>query len=92
MLTLQKHHNLLLYVGFVDLVKAYDTVNHALLFDILKRYGSPPEFVNKVKHIYLDLVVVLKIKTETVELPQSVEVRQGENMASVISLPDVGIC
>jgi hypothetical protein len=28
------------YVLFVDLVKAYDMVNRALLFGILKKYGN----------------------------------------------------
>ena len=62
MLTLQKNHNLPSYLGFVDLMKAYNTANHALLFDILKRYGAPPRFVNAVKCIYQDLVMVLKIE------------------------------
>ena len=41
MLNMRKNHNLLSYVGFVDLVKAYNTANHDLLFDILERYGAP---------------------------------------------------
>ena len=40
MLTLHKNHNLPSYVRFVDVVKAYDMANHALLFDILKHYGT----------------------------------------------------
>jgi hypothetical protein len=35
-LTIIKAHDIDTYVLFVDLVKAYDTVNHALLFGILK--------------------------------------------------------
>ncbi len=27
---------------FVDLVKAYDTANHELLFHLLEKYGAPP--------------------------------------------------
>ena len=86
MLAMQKNRNLPTYVGFVDLVNAYDTANHALLFDILEPYGTPPRFVNAVKRIYQDLVVVLKIEKETVEIPQSVGVRQGDNMAPVLFL------
>jgi hypothetical protein len=92
MLTLQKNNNLPSYIGFVDLVKAYDTANHALLFDILERYSALPKFVNAVKRIYQDLVVVLKIEKETVELPQFIGVRQGDNIAPVLFLfPDVRV-
>ncbi len=39
-----------------------------------------------VERIYQDLVVILKIKKEVVELPQSIGVRQGDNMAPVLFL------
>ena len=83
LLTMQKNHNLPSYVAFVDLVKAYATANHDLLLDILKRYRTPPQFVAAIDRIYQDLVVVLKIEKEVVKLPQSVGVRQGDNMAPV---------
>jgi hypothetical protein len=73
LLTMQKrNHNLSSHVAFVDLVKAYDTANHDLLLDILERYGAPPWFVSAIECTYQDLVIVLKIKQEVVELPQSV--------------------
>ena len=65
---LAKNPNVSSYIGFVDLVKAYDTANHALLFDILKHYGAPPTFVKAIERIYQDLVVVLKIEKKTVKL------------------------
>ncbi len=86
LLTMQKNHNLSSHVAFVDLVKAYDTANHNLLLDILERCGAPPCFVSAIKCTYQDLVVVLKIEREVVELPQSVGVRQGDNMAPVLFL------
>ena len=69
MLNMRKTHNLPSYVGFVDLVKAYDTANHDLLFDILERYDAPPWFVLAIERIYKDLVVVLKIEKEVMEIP-----------------------
>ncbi len=84
MLNMRKNHNLPSYIGFVNLVKAYDTANHDLLFDILERYGAPPRFVLAIERIYKDLVVVLKIEKEVMEIPQSVGVRQGNNMAPVL--------
>jgi hypothetical protein len=35
LLNAQHNHDLASYVGFVDLVKAYDTTNHRLLIDVL---------------------------------------------------------
>ena len=86
LLTMRKNHNLSSHVAFVDLVKAYDTANHDLLLDILERYGAPPQFVSAIARTYQDLVVVLKIKKEVVKLPQTVGVRQGDNMAPVLFL------
>jgi hypothetical protein len=86
LLTMQKNHNLSSHVVFVDLVKVYDTANLDLLLDILEPYGAPPRFVSAIKCTYQDLVVVLKIKREVVELPQSVGVQQGDNMAPVLFL------
>ena len=42
LLNARKNHNLPSFVAFVDLVKAYDTVNHDLLLKILGKYGAPP--------------------------------------------------
>jgi hypothetical protein len=86
LLTMRKNHNIPSHVAFVDLVKAYDTANHALLLDILERYGAPPRFVSAIKCTYQDLVVVLKIEKEVVEIPQTVGVCQGNNMAPVLFL------
>ena len=43
-------------------------------------------FIAAVARIYRDLIVVIKIEKEIVELPQTVEVRQGDNMAPVLFL------
>ncbi len=41
LLNARHNHDLASYVGFVHLVKAYDTANHKLLIDILRRYAPP---------------------------------------------------
>jgi hypothetical protein len=82
----QRNHNLGSYVGFVDLVKAYDTANHKLLFGLLEKYAPPPTFVAMIRKIYTSNVVVLKIKKEVGEIPQEVGVGQGDNMALALFL------
>jgi hypothetical protein len=52
LLNARHNHDLASYVGFVDLVKAYDTVNHKLLIDIIRRYGAPPKFATAIERIY----------------------------------------
>ena len=86
LLNMRKNHNLGSYVGFVDLVKAYDTANHDLLLKILAKYGAPPKFISAVERMYKDLIVVLKIGKSVEEIIQEVGVRQGDNMAPVLFL------
>ena len=86
LLNAHKNHDLPSFVAFVDLVKAYDTANHDLLLQVLKKYGAPPKFVAAIKKMYTDLKVVLKIDKEITEIVQSVGVRQGDNMAPVLFL------
>jgi hypothetical protein len=75
-----------LYIGFVDLVKAYYTANHVLLIDILCKYGAPPKFTTAIETIYRNNTCVLTIENKTAEIPQTVGVRQGDNMVPVLFL------
>ncbi len=42
---------------FVDLVKAFDTVHHDLLYAILRKYGLPPTLVQNVTKLDKDCKV-----------------------------------
>ena len=39
---------------FADLVKSFDTSNHKLMVEILKKYGCPPKLCSSIKIIYTD--------------------------------------
>ena len=86
LLNARRNHDLPSFVGFVDLVKAYDTTNHELLLSLLGKYGAPPKFAGAVRKIYSNNVVVLKTEKEIEEFRQGVGVRQGDNMAPVLFL------
>ncbi len=53
---------------------------------MLKHYGAPPKFVAAIQMIYTNNICMLKIEKEIAEFPQSVGVRQGDNMAPVLFL------
>ena len=82
----RRQHDQASHVVFVDLVKACDTANHELLLLVLKKYGTPPKFVDVIQQLYTDLKVVLKLGKLKTEILQEVGVRQGDNMAPVLFL------
>eukprot|EP00978_Attheya_sp_CCMP212_P015928 scaffold41313_cov53-Attheya_sp.AAC.1 len=63
MLELRRNHNLPTWALFVDLVKAFDTANHALMYRILRKYGVPPQLCNVIKRLYEGASVNLKVGT-----------------------------
>ena len=57
----KNNHDLPTCVAFVDLVKAFDTVDHTLMLHILKKYGAPPKLRSSIARMYQDLKFVLNI-------------------------------
>jgi hypothetical protein len=45
-LQLRKEHQQDTYLLFIDLIKAFDTVIHDLLFAILEKYGAPRALID----------------------------------------------
>ena len=68
------------------MVKAYDTANHVLLINILRKYRAPPKFTTAIETIYQNNTCILKIENEVADIPQTIGVRQGDNMAPMLFL------
>jgi hypothetical protein len=51
-------------VIFLDLVKAYEMVNHGVLFGILKKYGIPEELLEVVEIMYKNFKVRAQVGKE----------------------------
>jgi hypothetical protein len=83
-LQIRKQHGQDTWAIFVDLVKAFDTVDHALIFEILKKYGIPENMVRVIEKMYKDSTVIFKTGQETREIPYEIGVKQGDNMAPVL--------
>jgi hypothetical protein len=85
-LLLRRQHGLESYAVFVDLVKAFDTVNHQLLYLILAKYGLPPPIIEAVKKLYRDCKVKIKVGSKATEIEYTTGVHQGDNMSPVLFL------
>jgi hypothetical protein len=63
-----------------DLVKAFGTVNHDLLCQILLKYGLPTTLVQNVKKLYNNCKVKIKVGSDFTKLDYTTGVHQGDNM------------
>ena len=46
-----RRHRRALYVAFLDLYKAFDTINHVQLLEVLRSLGVPPPLVNVIHRL-----------------------------------------
>ena len=74
-----------LYVGFIDLSKAFDTVDRELLWMILSRAGCPDKFVKMVKQFHEGMCARVQVGgLESGEFGVSRGVKQGCVLAPVL--------
>ena len=77
--------NLNLYHSFIDLCKAFDTVNREALWVVLGKCGCPPKFVSMVKSLHADMKARVNFGG-TLSEPFSVDngVKQGDLSAPTL--------
>jgi hypothetical protein len=51
-LQLRQEHQQDTYLLFIDLIKAFDTANHDLLFAILEKYGTPQALIDVIRRLH----------------------------------------
>ena len=56
-----REHDAPLFVLFVDLRKAYDTVPRQALWHVLEKYGIPPIMLSIIKSFYEGMTAVVKV-------------------------------
>jgi len=84
-LTLRRQHGMGTYTIFIDLAKAFDTIDHPTMFQALEKYGVPQDCMNVVKKMYQNCVVRLQIqKKEVRDILYGNGVQQGDNMAPIL--------
>ena len=79
----EQHQNL--YIAFVDLTKAFDTVNRRLLWQLLAKFGCPPNFIKVLAALHdgMNATIVAGGK-ESAPFEVTVGVKQGCVLAPII--------
>ena len=74
-----------LYMAFVDLTKAFDTVNQDLLWNILRKFGCPPTFIAILQQFHTGMCAqVVMAGSQSSSFPVEVGVKQGCVLAPII--------
>jgi hypothetical protein len=68
------------------LAKAYDTVNHSLLFQILEKYGIPPELVDVICRMYDNFEIEISYEKEKRLIDYITGVQKGNNVSPILFL------
>ena len=74
------------YVLFVDLMKAFDSVNREMLWQILAKYGIPVPLVDVIEKMYADIEVTTSVGKAKTTFPSTSGVKQGDNLAPLLFL------
>ena len=72
------------HVAFIDLVKAYDSVDHTVIYMVLHRIGVPSDLIAVIKKLYSDFHWTLKIGKASTAISSGCSVRQGDNLAPIL--------
>ena len=65
-LALRHHHGLKTYAIFINLVKAFDTTEHELMFQVLSIYGVPEDCINVIKKMYKNCTIQINLSKEEI--------------------------
>ena len=72
------------YVLFVDLVKAFDSVNREMLWLILAKMGIPQSMINTIKKMYTGITINIGIGEAKEAFNSTSGVKQGDNLAPLL--------
>ena len=74
-----------LFMAFIDLSKAFDTVNRELLWSVLTKFGCPAKFVSILRQFHAGMMARVTIGgQESESFPVCTGVRQGCVLAPVL--------
>ena len=84
LLQIRKEHDLNSWVVFADLIKAFDSIHHGLMFELLKKFGVPTRPLNVIKKLYKNFMIEIKVGKKKTLIDYSTGVKQGDNLAPIL--------
>ncbi len=75
LLQIRRYHNQATWCLFLDLVKAYDTIQHKLLFAILGKLGVPPNLRRVIAALYTNVMLQISLGKHRKTIPYGVGVK-----------------
>ena len=87
-ITLQnlRNQNTETYVLFIDLVKAFDSVNREMMLQILRKFGIPVAMIAVIAKLYNDIKIQFTIGSSQATFQSTSGVKQGNNLAPILFL------
>ncbi len=74
-----------LFIGFIDLAKAFDTIDHQVLWVILEKFGMPPRFLDILQQFHVGMQIRVIVGTsQSLSFPVQVGMKQGCVLAPLI--------
>jgi hypothetical protein len=72
-----KEHNLASWGLFIDLVKAFDSVQREALWLVLRKFGFPDHFINILIRLHKGAIMKFKVGETDTDVSSNIGVRQG---------------
>ena len=85
-LTIRCHHGKETYALIINLIKAFDSINHDLLLKLLSRYGMPKTLIDIIKKLYQNCSIQFQVNSEKKTASYNKSVQQGDSMVPILFL------
>ena len=92
MIEKSKEFNVPLWIALVDFTKAFDTIEHAPLWAVLREKGVPDQYVNLLKHLYGDQHGYVQAGVPSRSFRISRGVKQGDPISSLLFIAVTQAC
>ena len=81
---LNKEHDLNTWVVFVDLVKAFDTIYHELMFKLIGKFGIPKYLIRVIKQLYHEFQIEIKVVKCKEKIDYQTGAKQDDTLAPIL--------